>query len=113
MKSVRTSALSANALGIGLDMIPAFIAARKLSLQKSVAMGCNCGFTECGSTSWRVVATFAAVAGGWVVDANQYGRMAALALIAAFGLMLLFPDLLRDLDEDGAHTARARARRFP
>lgn len=60
-----------------------------------------------------MVATFAAVAGGWVVDANQYGRMAALALIAAFGLMLLFPDLLRDLDEDGAHTARARARRFP
>jgi hypothetical protein len=39
--------------------------------------------------------------------------MAALALIAAFGLMLLFPDLLRDLDKDGAHTARARARRFP
>ena len=46
-------------------------------------MRCNCGFTDSGSTSWRVVATFAAVAGGWVVDANQYGRMAALALIAA------------------------------
>jgi cytochrome c biogenesis protein CcdA/thiol-disulfide isomerase/thioredoxin len=43
--------------------------------------------------TFAVVATFAAVAGGWVVDANQYGRMAALALIAAFGLTLLFPEL--------------------
>jgi cytochrome c biogenesis protein CcdA/thiol-disulfide isomerase/thioredoxin len=43
--------------------------------------------------TFAVVATFAAVAGGWVVDANQYGRMAALALMAAFGLTLLFPEL--------------------
>jgi cytochrome c biogenesis protein CcdA/thiol-disulfide isomerase/thioredoxin len=43
--------------------------------------------------TFAVVATFAAVAGGWVVEANQYGRMAALALMAAFGLTLLFPEL--------------------
>lgn len=43
--------------------------------------------------TFAVVATFAAVAGGWVVEANQYGRMAALALMAAFGLTLLFPGL--------------------
>jgi cytochrome c biogenesis protein CcdA/thiol-disulfide isomerase/thioredoxin len=43
--------------------------------------------------TFAVVATFAAVAGGWVVDANQYGRWAALALMAAFGLTLLFPGL--------------------
>jgi cytochrome c biogenesis protein CcdA/thiol-disulfide isomerase/thioredoxin len=39
------------------------------------------------------VATLAAVAGGWVVDANQYGRIAALVLMAAFGLTLVFPAL--------------------
>jgi hypothetical protein len=39
------------------------------------------------------VASFAAVAGGWVVEANQYGRIAALVLMAAFGLTLVFPEL--------------------
>jgi cytochrome c biogenesis protein CcdA len=43
--------------------------------------------------TFAVVATFAAVAGGWVVEANQYGRIAALVLMAAFGLTLLFPGL--------------------
>jgi cytochrome c biogenesis protein CcdA/thiol-disulfide isomerase/thioredoxin len=43
--------------------------------------------------TFAVVATFAAVAGSWVVDANQYGRWAALALMAAFGLTLVFPEL--------------------
>ncbi len=38
-------------------------------------------------------ATLAAVAGGWVVEANQYGRIAALTLMAAFGLTLIFPAL--------------------
>jgi cytochrome c biogenesis protein CcdA/thiol-disulfide isomerase/thioredoxin len=42
--------------------------------------------------------TFAAVAslaaaGGWAVAANRYGRMAALALFALFGVTLLFPRL--------------------
>ncbi|MGO9046889.1 MAG: cytochrome c biogenesis protein DipZ [Xanthobacteraceae bacterium] len=43
--------------------------------------------------TFAVVATFASVAGGWVVEANQYGRIAALALMAAFGLTLVFPEL--------------------
>ena len=43
--------------------------------------------------TFAMVATFAAVAGGWVVEANQYGRWAALALMAAFGLTLVFPEL--------------------
>jgi cytochrome c biogenesis protein CcdA/thiol-disulfide isomerase/thioredoxin len=43
--------------------------------------------------TFAVVATLAAVAGGWVVEANQYGRMAALVLMAAFGLTLVFPEL--------------------
>src|ERR1700691_3914385 len=41
--------------------------------------------------AFAVVASFASVAGGWVVSANQYGRLAALVLLAVFGLMLLFP----------------------
>src|SRR5215471_13998317 len=39
------------------------------------------------------VATLAAVAGGWAVEANQYGRVAAIALLALFGLTLLLPNL--------------------
>lgn len=37
------------------------------------------------------VATLAAVGGGWVTQANQYGRWAAIALLAVFGLTLLLP----------------------
>src|ERR1700761_9255041 len=43
--------------------------------------------------AFAVVASFASVAGGWVVSANQYGRVAALILLALFGLTLLFPAL--------------------
>lgn len=39
------------------------------------------------------VATLAAVGGGWVVQANEYGRIAALVLLALFGLLLLMPKL--------------------
>jgi cytochrome c biogenesis protein CcdA/thiol-disulfide isomerase/thioredoxin len=39
------------------------------------------------------VATLAAVAGGWAVAANQYGRDAALLLLGLFGVALLFPGL--------------------
>ncbi len=43
--------------------------------------------------AFAVVATLASVAGGWVVSANQYGRVAALTLLAVFGVTLLFPQL--------------------
>ena len=39
------------------------------------------------------VATLAAVGGGWAVQANQYGRFAAIILLAFFGVTLLFPAL--------------------
>ena len=39
------------------------------------------------------VASLAAVGGGWAVEANQYGRLAATALLALFGVALLFPAL--------------------
>ena len=43
--------------------------------------------------TFAAVATLAAVAGGWAVAANQYGRAAALVLLAGFGITLLFPHL--------------------
>ncbi|SOC15968.1 cytochrome c biogenesis protein CcdA [Rhodobacter sp. JA431] len=43
--------------------------------------------------AFAAVATLAAVGGGWAVAANQWGRWIALALLAAFGLMLLLPGL--------------------
>ena len=39
------------------------------------------------------VATLAAVGGGWAVQANAWGRDAALVLLALFGLTLVFPHL--------------------
>lgn len=42
---------------------------------------------------FMAVATLAAVGGGWAVATNHYGRIAALVLLAAFGLTLLLPGL--------------------
>ena len=43
--------------------------------------------------TFAVVATLAAVGGSWAVKANEAGRWAALALLALFGLALVFPAL--------------------
>jgi cytochrome c biogenesis protein CcdA/thiol-disulfide isomerase/thioredoxin len=60
------------------------------------------------------VATLAAVGGGWAVEANQYGRIAALVLLAAFGIILLFPSLsdylTRPLVSLGAHLSQSADR---
>ncbi|MGH6792236.1 MAG: cytochrome c biogenesis protein DipZ, partial [Methyloceanibacter sp.] len=45
------------------------------------------------TVTFAIVASLAAVAGGWAVAANQYGRGIALVLLALFGLALLFPEL--------------------
>jgi len=45
------------------------------------------------AATFAVIATLAAVGGGWVVQANEYGRYAAIALLALFGVTLLFPEL--------------------
>jgi len=45
------------------------------------------------AVTFAVVASLAAVGGGWVVAANDYGRLAALALMALFGIALLLPGL--------------------
>jgi cytochrome c biogenesis protein CcdA/thiol-disulfide isomerase/thioredoxin len=43
--------------------------------------------------TFAAVASLAAVGGGWAVQANQYGRFAAIVLLALFGITLLFPEL--------------------
>src|SRR5690606_6188725 len=42
---------------------------------------------------FAVIASLAAVGGSWAISANQYGRTAALLLLALFGLALLLPGL--------------------
>ena len=42
------------------------------------------------AATFAAVATLAAVGGGWAVRANEYGRYAALALLALFGITLCF-----------------------
>ena len=43
--------------------------------------------------TFAAVASLAAVAGGWAVDANRHGRTIALALMTLFGLSMLLPAL--------------------
>ncbi|WP_085709377.1 MULTISPECIES: cytochrome c biogenesis protein DipZ [unclassified Pseudomonas] len=47
--------------------------------------------------TFALVATLAAVGGGWVVQVNQYGRWLALLFVALFGLTLLLPRLAERL----------------
>ena len=45
------------------------------------------------AATFAIVATLAAVGGGWAVRANAIGRWAALALLALFGIALVFPNI--------------------
>ena len=45
------------------------------------------------AVTFAMVASLAAVGGGWVVEANYYGRLAAILLMALFGITLLVPQL--------------------
>jgi cytochrome c biogenesis protein CcdA/thiol-disulfide isomerase/thioredoxin len=47
--------------------------------------------------TFALVASLAAVGGGWVVQLNQYGRGLALVFVALFGLTLLLPKLAERL----------------
>jgi cytochrome c biogenesis protein CcdA/thiol-disulfide isomerase/thioredoxin len=45
------------------------------------------------AATFAIVATLAAVGGGWAVRANAIGRWAALILLALFGMALVFPSV--------------------
>ncbi|HKY17617.1 MAG TPA: cytochrome c biogenesis protein DipZ, partial [Rhizomicrobium sp.] len=49
------------------------------------------------AASFAAIATLATVGGSWAVHANQTGRIAALVLLAVFGLTLLVPRLAERL----------------
>ncbi len=43
------------------------------------------------AATFAVVATLAAIGGSWAIQANEYGRLAAITLLAIFGISLLSP----------------------
>ena len=45
------------------------------------------------AATFAIVATLAAVGGGWAIRANEVGRWAALLLLALFGIALVFPGI--------------------
>ena len=45
------------------------------------------------AATFAIVATLAAVGGGWAIQANAIGRWAALVLLALFGIALIFPSV--------------------
>ena len=51
------------------------------------------------AASFAAVGLLAGVGGGWAVQANEAGRSAALALLALFGLALLFPAPMERLSQ--------------
>ena len=67
------------------------------------------------AATFAAVATLAALGGGWAVQANQYGRYIALALLAGFGIILLFPSLsdyvTRPLVSAGARLSQSADRK--
>jgi cytochrome c biogenesis protein CcdA/thiol-disulfide isomerase/thioredoxin len=71
--------------------------------------------------TFTLVATAAAVGGGWIVHANRYARITAMALLGLFGVALLVPALAEWLARplvqlglrlhDGAHDGAGAAMR--
>ena len=43
------------------------------------------------ATTFALVATLAAVGGSWAINANEYGRLAAIVLLSMFGISLISP----------------------
>jgi cytochrome c biogenesis protein CcdA/thiol-disulfide isomerase/thioredoxin len=66
------------------------------------------------AATFAAIATLAAVGGGWVTQANEIGRGLAIALLAVFGLTLVFPALsdrlTRPLVALGAHLSQSADR---
>ncbi|WP_184398627.1 cytochrome c biogenesis protein DipZ [Rhizobium sp. BK650] len=45
------------------------------------------------AATFALVATLAAIGGSWAINANEYGRLAALTLLAVFGVSLISPHI--------------------
>jgi cytochrome c biogenesis protein CcdA/thiol-disulfide isomerase/thioredoxin len=71
-----------------LPVLPFIFARSEQSFRRSglpILLGMAATFT--------LLASFAAVGGAWLVEVNQYGRYAALALLLLLGVALIFPSL--------------------
>lgn len=53
------------------------------------------------SVTFALVATLAAVGGSWAIQANEYGRLAAILLLAVFGFSLLSPRVASIITQPG------------
>lgn len=51
------------------------------------------------AATFSLVATLAAIGGGWAIEANEFGRLAALLLLALFGLGLISPRIATILSQ--------------
>ncbi len=51
--------------------------------------------------TFTLVATLAAVGGGWAVSTNEYGRFIAIGVLALFGLDVAVPRIRRRADGAG------------
>ncbi|MEV4606794.1 cytochrome c biogenesis protein DipZ [Neorhizobium sp. LMR1-1-1.1] len=51
------------------------------------------------TATFSLVATLAAIGGGWAIEANEFGRLAALLLLALFGLGLISPRIATILSQ--------------
>ena len=51
------------------------------------------------AATFSLVATLAAIGGGWAIEANEFGRLAALLLLVLFGLGLLSPRIATTLSQ--------------
>lgn len=51
------------------------------------------------AVTFALVATLAAIGGGWAIQANEFGRLAALLLLALFGLGLISPRIANTLSQ--------------
>jgi cytochrome c biogenesis protein CcdA len=71
------------------------------------------------AVTFALVASLAAVGGGWAVRANQFGRVAALVLFGIFGLTLIFLRLRNGWrvrwcsSGTGSRGTRAKVRAWP
>src|SRR5262245_9243447 len=71
-----------------LPVVPfVFARADRSFVRTTLPMFAGMAFAFC------LVGTLAAVGGGWAVEANRYGRLLAIVLLALFGVFLLFPSL--------------------
>ena len=63
------------------------------------------------AVTFALVASLAAIGGGWAVAANDYGRIIALVIMALFGLTLIFPELSERLSRPAVALGNRLAQR--